>query len=66
MLALFGVLGRGIGFDGVQEWGIQTTGNRRDEGEVMKGILKGVWEFCECLFWGEKEIIGDRIVKPVM
>ena len=50
MMALVGVVGRGIGFDEVQGWSIQTSRARRDEGEVMKEVLKSVWEFCGCLF----------------
>ncbi len=51
MLAFVGVLGRGLGFDEVQGWSIQTNTARRDEGEVMKEVLKSVWEFCGWLFW---------------
>ena len=51
VLTLVGMLGRGFCFDGVQGWCLQTTGTRRDKGEVMNGLLKSVWMFCNYLFW---------------
>ena len=50
MLVLVGVLGRGFGFDGVQGRCLQTIGNRRDNGVVMKEVLKGVVSFVGVCF----------------
>ena len=50
MLALVGMFGRGFGSDGVQGWCLQTTGNRRDNGVVMKEVLKGVVSFVGICF----------------
>ena len=50
MLAFVGVLGRGFGFDGVHGRCLQTIGNRRDNGVVMKEVLKGVVSFAGIWF----------------